>query len=88
MKALKKISVIIMAVGIIMILGKMGESDLESVSVAETLSGVLLGGAVASFGKALNAGICGFESRRAKCKKIPFARRGSLKTVGEYKRAV
>ena len=37
MKTLKKLSIILMAAGVFIILGKMGESDMEIISVTETL---------------------------------------------------
>jgi len=88
MKTLKKISVILMAVGIFMIFGKMGESDLNTVSVLETLSGVLSGGAVMCFGKALYE-VCRLsEKGKQKCRKIHFSGRENPSLGASYKRAV
>lgn len=88
MKVLKKLSVVLMGFGIFMILGKMGQSDLYNTSVLETLSGVLLGGAYLTFGKALNAFSHAIEDSRKKAKRIPFVHREKLTSGAEYERAV
>lgn len=88
MKILKKISVILMAVGVFIIFGKMGESDFYTVSVLETLSGVLSGGAVMSFGKALYEVCRVSEKGRQRCKKIPFSGRKNPSLGASCKRAV
>ena len=88
MKTLKKLSIILMAAGVFIILGKMGESDMEIVSVTETLRGVAQGGAVLCLGKVMNMASALPKVSRKNCKIIPFSKGKNLAQSPKYKRAV
>ena len=88
MKMLKRLSVILIAAGVIMILGKMGKSDLYNISPLETVGESLPGAASVCFGKALGSLGSAAESRRAKCKRVPFVKRENPANGVKYKRAV
>ena len=88
MKMLKKMSAVIMAIGIFIILGVMGESDYSNLPAATSLRGVLLGGGIISFGKAAYAFCTELENRSRKSKRILFIKERGMEHVREYKRAV
>lgn len=88
MKTLKKLSIILMAAGVFMILGKMGESDMEIISVTETIRGVAQGGAVLCLGKVMNMASALSKVSRKNCKIIPFSKGKNLAQSPKYKRAV
>ena len=88
MKTLKKLSIILMAAGVFIILGKMGQSDMESISVTETISGVAKGGAVLCLGKTVNMVSALPKISRKNCKIIPFSKGKNLAQSPKYKRAV
>lgn len=88
MKVLKNLSVVFMVFGAFIILGKMGQSDLYSTSVLESLKGVLFGLMVICFGKALNSFAYALEHSRKKAKRIPFVCRENTASYREYERAV
>lgn len=88
MKILKKIPEILIVLGVIMIIGKMGRSDLYNLSFPETVSGILPGAAVCSLGKPLAAVLSAASERKIKCKKIYFVKSEDLKRNIEFKKAV
>ena len=88
MKALKKISVIIMVMGVFVIIGKMEQSDLYSMSVKESLRDVFMGCGILCFGKGLNLVSKAMEEGVKKAKRIPFVKRERTLLAEGYKRAV
>ena len=88
MKTLKKLSIILMATGVFMILGKMGESDMEVVAVTETLRGVAQGGLVLCLGKVMNMASALPKTSGKNCEIIPYSKGENLAKRPKYKRAV
>ena len=88
MKTLKKLSIILMAAGVFMILGKMGQSDMEIISVTETIRGIAQGGAVLCLGKVMNMASALSKASRKNLKIIPFSKGKNLAQSPKYKRAV